>query len=82
MLNPSAQDWVTSVHDPQISRSELIARLRDPRLTIVNVMPKSTFDDGHIPESINLPLAEIDGSARTVMPDLAQEIAIYCAGPT
>jgi rhodanese-related sulfurtransferase len=51
-------------------------------LTIVNVMPKSTFDDGHIPESINLPLADIDSSARRIIPDLAQEMAIYCAGPT
>jgi ArsR family transcriptional regulator len=82
MLSPSAQDRATSIHDPRISRNELVARLRDPRLTIVNVMPKSTFDDGHIPESINLPLADIDSSARRIIPDLAQEIAIYCAGPT
>ena len=65
-----------------IAHDELLARLQDPRLAIVYVLPKETFRDGHIPNSINLPLAEIDSRAREVLPDLAQEIAIYCAGPT
>ena len=65
-----------------IAHDELLARLQDARLAIVNVMPYEMFRDGHIPNSINLPLAEIESRAREVLPDLAQEIAIYCAGPT
>ena len=65
-----------------ISREEILARLQDRTLAIVNVMPKATYDDGHIPGSINLPIAEIAAQARRVIPDLAQEIAIYCMGPT
>ncbi|HEX9452713.1 MAG TPA: rhodanese-like domain-containing protein [Candidatus Binatia bacterium] len=65
-----------------ISREEIVARLQDPTLAIVNVMPKATYDDGHIPGSINLPVADIAAQARRVIPDLAQEIAIYCMGPT
>ena len=65
-----------------ISREEIAARLQDRTLAIVNVMPKATYDDGHIAGSLNLPVAEIEARARRVIPDLAQEIAIYCMGPT
>lgn len=65
-----------------ISRGEIVARLHDRTLAVVNVMPKATYDGGHIAGSINLPVAEIAARARQVIPDLAQEIAIYCMGPT
>ena len=71
-----------SMPNLKITRDELRARLADARLAIVNVMPKETFRDGHSPNSINLPIAEIDRRARQVLPDFAQEIAVYCAGPT
>jgi rhodanese-related sulfurtransferase len=65
-----------------ISREEMLARLEDRALVIVNVMPKETFADGHIPRSINIPVAEIETKVRQLVFNLAQEIAIYCAGPT
>ena len=65
-----------------ISRDEILARLHDPALLLVNVMPKGTFEAGHIPRSINLPVAEIEERARQVLPDVTQEIAVYCAGST
>ena len=65
-----------------ISREEIFARLQDPALWLVNVMPKETFATGHIPRSINLPVAEIEKCARQVLPDMTREIAVYCAGPT
>jgi rhodanese-related sulfurtransferase len=65
-----------------ISRDEILARLHDPALLLVNVMPKETFEAGHIPRSINLPVAEIEERARQVLPDVTQEIAVYCAGST
>lgn len=65
-----------------ISRQELNARLEDAALVILNVMPKEVYADGHIPGSINLPVAEIAAQGRVLISDLAQEIAVYCAGPT
>jgi len=65
-----------------ISHEELRARLQDRALVIVNVMPKETFAAGHIPGSVNLPVAEIESKARQLISNPAQEIAIYCAGPT
>jgi len=65
-----------------ISRDEILARLEDRALAIVDVMPKETFADGHIPGSINLPVAGVEARARETLANLAQEIAVYCAGPT
>ena len=65
-----------------ISREEFLARLCDPALVLVNVMPKEAFEASHIPRSINLPVAEIEKCARQVLPDIAREIAVYCSGPT
>ena len=66
----------------QIAREEILARLSDPSLLLVNVMPKEAFEEGHIPRSLNLPLAEIETKARQVFPEIGRELVIYCGGPT
>ena len=65
-----------------IIRDEILARLNDPSMLLVNVMPKETFEDGHIPRSINLPLSEIEARARNLFPDPSRELLVYCGGPT
>jgi rhodanese-related sulfurtransferase len=65
-----------------IIREEILARLQDRALALVNVMPADSFKAGHIPGSINLPIADIELKAPRLLSNLAQEIAIYCAGPT
>ena len=65
-----------------ITREEILARLNDPSLLLVNVMPKETFEDGHIPRSLNLPLSEVETKARQLFPDIGRELVIYCGGPT
>jgi rhodanese-related sulfurtransferase len=66
----------------QIAREEIVARRNDPSLLLVNVMPKEAFEEGHIPRSLNLPLAEIETKARQVFPEIGRELVIYCGGPT
>ena len=65
-----------------IPREEILARLHDRALAIVNVMPPDSFKSGHIPGSLNLPIADIGTKARQLLSNFNQEIAIYCAGPT
>ena len=65
-----------------ISREEILARINDPSLLLVNVMPKEAFEEGHIPRSINLPLAEIETKARQRFVEIGRELVIYCGGPT
>jgi rhodanese-related sulfurtransferase len=64
-----------------ISYDELLARLEDRALMILNVMPKEIFVAGHILGSVHLPVAEIEAKARQRISNLDQEIAVYCAGP-
>lgn len=65
-----------------IPREELLARLQDRALAIVNVMPVDSFKAGHIPGSLSLPIADIVTKARQLLSNFHQEIAVYCAGPT
>jgi ArsR family transcriptional regulator len=67
---------------PEITREEIERRRWDPSLTVVNVLPKESFESGRIPGSVNLPLAEVETRARTLLPDAEREIAVYCASPT
>ena len=70
-----------ATHLATISRAEILSRLQDPALVLLNVMPKETFEAGHIPRSINVPVAQIESKASQLLPDIAREIAVYCAGP-
>jgi len=62
-----------------ITREELLRRLHDPSLTIVDALPRASYEEGHIPGAINLPVAEVEARARTLLPDPAAEIVVYCA---
>ena len=79
---PASKSEEVTSQIAMITREEIIARLNDPSLLVVNVMPKETFEDGHIPRSINLPLSEIETKARQLFPDIERELVIYCGGPT
>lgn len=67
---------------PQISRDEMVARLHDPSLTIVNVLAREAWKAQRIPGSLSLPVAEIPSRAASVLPDKNADIAVYCASPT
>ena len=63
---------------PEISRDELLHRLHDSSLTIVDVLPQASYVEAHIPRAINIPLEQVQTHARELLPDLAAEIAVYC----
>ncbi len=73
-------DATTSV--AEIAHDELIRRLNDPTLAIVDVLPADSYRAGHIPHARSLPLAEVPALAAQVLPDRHQDVAVYCAGPT
>jgi ArsR family transcriptional regulator len=62
-----------------VTRSELINRLRDGVVTLLDVRPQDEFALGHLPGAINVPLAELE--KRLSMLDAGQEIVAYCRGP-
>jgi rhodanese-related sulfurtransferase len=70
---------------PDISRQEILSRRGDPSLLVVDVLPRESFLDTHLPGAVNLPVADIRAQARAVLGDPAdasREIAVYCASPT
>jgi rhodanese-related sulfurtransferase len=66
----------------EISREEILARLGDPTLRVVDVLPRSSYGESHIAGALSLPIHEVASRARTLLPDLAADIAVYCGGPT
>jgi hypothetical protein len=62
----------------EISREEVLHRLHDSSLTIVDVLPEASYGEAHIPGAINIPLEILASRAREMLPDPAAEIAVYC----
>jgi rhodanese-related sulfurtransferase len=73
-INPAA----ASSEIPEISRDELHRRLKDSSLTIIDVLPASSYSAAHIPGAINLPLEDINDHARDLLHNFNAEIAVYC----
>jgi rhodanese-related sulfurtransferase len=67
---------------PEISRADLIAAMRGGRVTVVDVLSPESFAAAHLPDAVNLPLADIQRSADVVLPDRLARIVVYCGGPT
>jgi rhodanese-related sulfurtransferase len=66
----------------EIDREELLRRLHDPGLAVVDVLPAVAYAERHIAGAVNLPVADVPPRARSVLPDPAGEVAVYCGGPT
>jgi len=62
-----------------VSRKELLARLKEGAVTILDVRPEEEFALGHLPSAINVPIGEL----RRRLSELPKrrEIVAYCRGP-
>jgi len=62
-----------------IGRAELLERLREGELVVVDVRPEEEFAAGHIEGARSIPLDELERRLTELPPD--QEIVAYCRGP-
>lgn len=62
-----------------VSREELVSRMREGRVTLIDVRPEREFGLGHLPRAINIPLNKLE--KRLSRLPKAQEIVAYCRGP-
>jgi ArsR family transcriptional regulator len=62
-----------------VTRKELLRRMRDGLVTLVDVRPLAEFAAGHLPGAINLPLGELKRRLREL--PRQQEVVAYCRGP-
>jgi rhodanese-related sulfurtransferase len=66
----------------EITQEELLRRLDDPDLRLVDVLPPESFAARHIRGARNLPAGQARVRAREVLPDPAREVVVYCGGFT
>lgn len=62
-----------------LPREELLARVRDGLVTVIDVRPPEEFAAGHVPGAVNIPLAELEQRLAELAADT--EIVAYCRGP-
>lgn len=62
-----------------VSATELLERMRQGLVTIVDVRPREEYAAGHLPGAINVPLAEIERGSAVLPRD--RDIVAYCRGP-
>jgi len=62
-----------------VSKNELVARISDGLVTVLDVRPEDEFANGHLPGAINVPLSQLRKRVAELPPD--QEIVAYCRGP-
>ena len=62
-----------------IARDELLDRIKNGLVTVIDVRPPEEFHAGHVPGAINIPLSELQKHHAEF--DTELEIVAYCRGP-
>lgn len=58
---------------------ELLKRVRDNLVTVLDVRPEEEYASGHLPGAINIPLSDLEKHLDELNPD--HEVVAYCRGP-
>ena len=62
-----------------VSSSQLLARMQEGSVTLLDVRPHEEFALGHLPGAVNIPASELERRFAELPAD--QEIVAYCRGP-
>ena len=62
-----------------VSRAELMERIRDGVVTVLDVRPPDEYALGHLPGAVNVPLRELE--ERVAGLGAHKEVVAYCRGP-
>jgi ArsR family transcriptional regulator len=62
-----------------VSRDDLVARLHDDLVTVLDVRPGDEFALGHVSGAINIPLAELERRLGEL--PKSRDVIAYCRGP-
>jgi rhodanese-related sulfurtransferase len=66
----------------KIGREELEELLIGGSVVVVEALPSTYFESGHLPGAKNLPLDQIEVLAPSLMPNKVADVVTYCAGPS
>ncbi len=62
-----------------VPAEELLDRVRNDLVTVLDVRPAEEYQCGHVPGAINVPLSELEKHLDKL--DAEQDIVAYCRGP-
>ena len=62
-----------------VDREQLLAKVRDGAVTVLDVRPAEEFRAGHLPGALSIPLKELERRLADLPHD--REIVAYCRGP-
>jgi rhodanese-related sulfurtransferase/DNA-binding transcriptional ArsR family regulator len=62
-----------------VSREDLVLRLHDRMVTVLDVRPEDEFAVGHLPGALNIPLGELERRLGEL--PAGREVIAYCRGP-
>lgn len=62
-----------------VSREDLVSRLHEGLVTVLDLRPEDEFAIGHLPGALNIPLPELERRLGELPPD--REVVAYCRGP-
>jgi rhodanese-related sulfurtransferase len=62
-----------------VARNELLERVRDGLVTVLDVRPPEEYAAGHVPGAVNIPLAELEEHLDEL--EQEHEVIAYCRGP-
>ncbi len=62
-----------------VARTELLERVRDGLVTVLDVRPHEEFAAGHVPGAINIPLSQLEEHFDEL--EQGHEVVAYCRGP-
>jgi rhodanese-related sulfurtransferase len=62
-----------------VSREDLISRLRDGLVMVLDVRPEDEFALGHLPGAVNIPLGKLEDRLGEL--PAGREVIAYCRGP-
>jgi rhodanese-related sulfurtransferase len=63
----------------QVDREQLLAKVRDGAVTVLDVRPAEEFHAGHLPGALSIPLKELERRLSELPRE--REIVAYCRGP-
>jgi len=79
-VNELVETYLTTKDDLEpLARTELLERVRDGLVTVLDVRPPEEYAAGHVPGALNIPLAELEEHLEEL--DQDQEVIAYCRGP-
>ena len=61
-----------------LPREELLERMREGTVTVLDVRPHEEYAAGHLPKSFNIPLRELERRLHEIPP--GREVVAYCRG--